>query len=48
MSRLPAQWQTAESARQAGMELAGRAVLVPVRYPVAVWRGLVMSARVWS
>ncbi|ONI85685.1 hypothetical protein ALI22I_28385 [Saccharothrix sp. ALI-22-I] len=47
VSRLPAQWQTAESARQAGMELAGRAVLVPVRYPAAVGRGLTVSARAW-
>jgi S-DNA-T family DNA segregation ATPase FtsK/SpoIIIE len=47
VSRLPAQWQTRESARQAGAELAERAALVPVRYPAAVGRGLVVSARAW-
>jgi S-DNA-T family DNA segregation ATPase FtsK/SpoIIIE len=47
VSRLPAQWQTRESARQAGAELAGRAALVPVRYPAAVSRGLAVSARAW-
>ncbi|WP_447006674.1 cell division protein FtsK [Saccharothrix isguenensis] len=46
-SRLPAQWQTAESARQAGAELAGRAVMMPVRYSAAVGRGLAVSARAW-
>ncbi|WP_018687129.1 hypothetical protein [Actinokineospora enzanensis] len=47
VSRLPAQWQTAESARQAGMELASRAVMVPVRYPAAVGRGLAVTVRAW-
>ena len=47
VSRLPAQWQTAESARQAGAELVGRAVMVPVRYPAAVGRGLAVAARAW-
>ncbi|WP_440901166.1 hypothetical protein, partial [Actinosynnema sp.] len=30
VSRLPTQWQTAESARQAGTELASRVALLPV------------------
>ncbi|AXX28497.1 cell division protein FtsK [Actinosynnema pretiosum subsp. pretiosum] len=47
VSRLPAQWQTPESARQAGAELAGQVALVPVRYPAAVGRGLAVSARAW-
>ncbi|GLZ29368.1 cell division protein FtsK [Lentzea sp. NBRC 105346] len=47
VSRLPAQWQTRESARQAGADLAGRAVLIPVHYPAAVGRGLAVSARAW-
>ncbi|GAB2865313.1 cell division protein FtsK [Lentzea nigeriaca] len=47
VSRLPAQWQTRESARQAGAELASRAVLAPVRFPAAVGRGLAVSARAW-
>lgn len=47
VSRLPAQWQTRESARQASRELAARAVTVPVRYPAAVGRGLAVSARAW-
>ncbi|RDI19661.1 cell division protein FtsK [Lentzea flaviverrucosa] len=47
VSRLPAQWQTRESARQAGAELAGRAVLAPVQFPAAVGRGLAVSARAW-
>ncbi|WP_394613116.1 cell division protein FtsK [Lentzea sp. JNUCC 0626] len=47
VSRLPAQWQTPESARQAGAELAGQVALVPVQYPAAVGRGLAVSARAW-
>ncbi|HEX6342033.1 MAG TPA: cell division protein FtsK, partial [Umezawaea sp.] len=47
VSKLPARWQSAESAKQAGAALAGRAALAPVRYPAAVGRGLVVSARAW-
>ncbi|QFZ17555.1 hypothetical protein [Saccharothrix syringae] len=47
MSKLPAKWQSPETAKQAGAALAGRAALAPVRYPAAVGRGLVVSARAW-
>ncbi|ATE52112.1 cell division protein FtsK [Actinosynnema pretiosum] len=47
VSKLPARWQSAESAKQAGAALAARAALAPVRYPAAVGRGLVVSARAW-
>lgn len=36
-----------ESARQAGAELVNQALLVPMRYPAAVGRGLAMSAPAW-
>ncbi|MFD0207273.1 MULTISPECIES: hypothetical protein [Saccharothrix] len=47
MSRLPTQLQTRQSAGQAGFELAGLAVLVPVRLLAAAGRGLVLSAGAW-
>ncbi|CAL9576782.1 hypothetical protein SUDANB95_04912 [Actinosynnema sp. ALI-1.44] len=47
VSRLPTQWQTPESARQAGAELVNQALLMPMRYPAAVGRGLAVSARAW-
>lgn len=47
VSRLPVQWQTRESAREAGRALAGRAAMVPVRYPGSVGRGLVITVRAW-
>ncbi|QFZ17728.1 cell division protein FtsK [Saccharothrix syringae] len=47
VSRLPTQWQTPESARQAGVELVNQALLVPMRYSAAVGRGLAVSARAW-
>lgn len=47
VAKLPARWQTSETAKQAGTELAGRAVMAPLRYPAAVGRGLAVSARAW-
>ncbi|WP_053723019.1 hypothetical protein [Saccharothrix sp. NRRL B-16348] len=47
VSKLPAKWQSAESAKQAGAALAGRAAALPFRYPAAVGRGAVVSARAW-
>ncbi|WNV83697.1 cell division protein FtsK [Umezawaea sp. Da 62-37] len=47
VARLPAQWQTPESRREAGVALAGRVAVVPVRFPAAVGRGVAVSARAW-
>ncbi|AXX28975.1 hypothetical protein APASM_1610 [Actinosynnema pretiosum subsp. pretiosum] len=47
VSRLLAQWQIPESARQAGVELVNQALLVPMRDPAAVGRGLAVSTRAW-
>ncbi|KAA2266986.1 cell division protein FtsK [Solihabitans fulvus] len=47
VSRLPAVWQTPETARQASAQLAGQLVALPVRYPGSVGRGLAVSARAW-
>lgn len=47
VAKLPARWQTSETAKQAGTELAGRAAMAPLRYPAAVGRGLAVSARAW-
>ncbi|MGO1056953.1 cell division protein FtsK [Crossiella sp. CA198] len=47
LSRLPVRWQTRQSAKQAGFELAGLAAFMPVRLLAAVGRGLVVSTGAW-
>ncbi|MGY6657641.1 FtsK/SpoIIIE domain-containing protein [Amycolatopsis sp. TRM77291] len=47
VARLPPQWQSAATARHAGLRLAGTVARAPIRYPVAVARGTAVSARAW-
>lgn len=47
VARLPARWQTADSAKAAGVSLALRAAVTPLRYPPAVLRGTATAVRAW-
>ncbi|WP_410570524.1 FtsK/SpoIIIE domain-containing protein [Amycolatopsis sp. cmx-4-61] len=47
VARLPPQWQSAATARHAGVRLAGAVARAPIRYLLAVARGVAVSARAW-